>query len=122
MKVFLFFGKVTVERGNIRLARKIFEKCIELFSNNMTILYTVDIKTTTSTGKDKIEVKMAKAVKILLIVVMSLSIVYEKLQKFEWVTEILVFGQWFGERRRYHLIKVSSLRQITSCRPSSSLR
>jgi len=122
MKVFLFFGKVTVERGNIRLARKIFEKCIELFSNNMTILYTVDIKTTTSTGKDKIEVKMAKAVKILLIVVMSLSIVYEKLQKFEWVTEILVFGQWFGERRRYPLIKVSSLRQITSCRRSSSLR
>ena len=99
MKVFVFFGKTMVEKGKYGLARKIYEKCIELFSNQMPLLYSGEMRALTSKGKDKIELKMSKSVKILLIAVMCLSVIYEREKKYDWLLEVLVFGYWFGKSK-----------------------
>lgn len=82
------------------MARKIYEKCIELFANQANLSFKLEPrpKTKTKGGKDKLEVKFAKSVKLLLIVCSVLSEIYRRLGMLEIALEVLVMGMWFGKR------------------------
>lgn len=82
------------------LARKIYEKCIELFASQANLAFKMEprVKPKSKGGKDKLEVKFAKAVKLLLVVTSSLSEIYRRLGQLEIALEALVLGIWFGKR------------------------
>jgi hypothetical protein len=72
-------------------SQKIYEKCIEVFSTQMTLLFTSSKhKSTGKTHHPKLHMKVVKAIRLLLVAVMNLSMIYSKTSQFDKVIEVLV--------------------------------
>jgi hypothetical protein len=81
-------------------AQKIYEKCIEVFSTQMTLLFTSSKhKSVGKSHHPKLTIKIVKAVRLLLIAIMNLSVIYSKTGLYDNVIEVLVLGEWFVNRR-----------------------
>jgi hypothetical protein len=49
--------------------------------------------------QDKVALKVLIAVRLLLIAIMSLAVIYARLELEDLVVEVLVMGEWFVNRR-----------------------
>ena len=81
-------------------ARKIYEKCIEVFLTHMTLLLTApesehltEIKQ--KQAQTKLGIKIVIGIRMLLLAIVTLSIIYSKIQEDDLVIEVLVLGEWF---------------------------
>ena len=87
--------------SRFQIAKKIYEKCIDLFSNHMELLFKSELKYSFKKGgPKKFDGKVAKSVKLLLITIMNLAILYEKEQRATDVWEVVIFGIWFGKSKK----------------------
>lgn len=85
--------------SRLSYAQKVYEKCIEVFSTQMTLLFTSSKhKSTGKSHHPKLMIKVVKAIRLLLVAVMNLSMIYSKTNQLDHVAEVLVFGEWFVNR------------------------
>lgn len=77
-----------------------YEKCIDLFGNQMNLLLKSELKFSFKRGgAKKLEVKIAKSVRLLIIAVINLTVLYDRDQKAASAIELVDFGFSFGKRR-----------------------